>query len=82
LIFKFYSRFIFLTIVVSYFRSRRFINAKIHDLIIIINSGKYPYNIQDQVLTTGTTSKGKFIRLPPISDEIIEDLREMVEKNP
>jgi hypothetical protein len=54
---------------------------------------KYPDNILDhslrthirrivnRFLTTGTVSKGKSSGWPPISDEIVEDLRERVYLN-
>jgi hypothetical protein len=52
-----------------------------HYLIIKINSGQ---NTLDELwfLTTGTVSKSKSSGWPPVSDEIIEDLREMVEETP
>jgi hypothetical protein len=55
---------------------------------------KYPNNMLDhsllsyiglivnRFLTTGTVSKGKSSARPPISDEIVEDLRERVEETP
>jgi hypothetical protein len=57
------------------------VNGHNHYLIIKINSGQ---NTLDELwfLTTGTVSKSKSSGWPPISDEIIEDLREMVEETP
>jgi hypothetical protein len=84
-------------IVVSYFRNGRFVNGEwTYSLSDCKNEfrAKYPDNIQDdsllthigrivnRFLTTGTVSKGKSSGRPPVSDEIVEDLRERVEETP
>jgi hypothetical protein len=83
--------------VVSYFRNGRFVNGEwTYSLSDCKNEfrAKYSDNIQDdsllthigrivnRFLTTGTVSKGKSSGRPPVSDEIVEDLRERVEETP
>jgi hypothetical protein len=57
-------------------------------LFVKMNSNKISNNIQDdhikrivnRFLTIRTISKGKSLGRPPVSDEILDDLKEMVEK--
>jgi hypothetical protein len=77
-------------IAVFYFRNGRFINGELSvckndfqqniwtTFKMIVNS--HWANIVNRFLTIGTISKGKSSGRPPLSDETVEDLKEMVEK--